>query len=271
MTYKNTTTSPAGNQTFQIQKFNHAQFSEITTLTARDGKIWFVGNEVAAKMGYASPKDAVSVHCKGAVNHRLLTTGGNQSTKIIPEQDLYRLIMRSKLETAEDFQDWVCGEVLPSIRETGRYDTKQTARPASLPESVDALMIAVRHAAEILRVSDVSKSQMVHRALELSGLPTGVLPAYVENVRVTFSATDLLKKNSCAIGVRAFNKLLIEAGYLETKTRTASKGKTKEYKSVTEKGLRYGQNDASAQNSRETQPHWFEDTFMELYRIVAGV
>jgi len=40
---------------------------------------------------------------------------------IIPESDLYRLIMKSQLDSAEKFQDWVCEEVLPTIRKTGGY------------------------------------------------------------------------------------------------------------------------------------------------------
>ena len=41
----------------------------------------------------------------------------------IPEKDVYRLIMRSNLPNAEQFQDWVCDEVLPSIRKHGGYLT----------------------------------------------------------------------------------------------------------------------------------------------------
>lgn len=39
----------------------------------------------------------------------------------INEQNLYKLIMRSSQPNAEPFQDWVCGEVLPTIRKTGGY------------------------------------------------------------------------------------------------------------------------------------------------------
>lgn len=44
----------------------------------------------------------------------------------ITEKDVYRLIMRSNLPDAEKFQDWVCDEVLPSIRKHGAYVTPQT-------------------------------------------------------------------------------------------------------------------------------------------------
>ena len=43
----------------------------------------------------------------------------------IPESDLYRLIMRSQLPNAEKFSDWVCEEVLPSIRQTGSYSIEK--------------------------------------------------------------------------------------------------------------------------------------------------
>ena len=39
----------------------------------------------------------------------------------VNEQALYNVIMRSDKPQAEPFQDWVCGEVLPSIRKNGGY------------------------------------------------------------------------------------------------------------------------------------------------------
>ena len=45
----------------------------------------------------------------------------NQLFAFISEQNLYRLVMRSYKPQAEPFQDWVCGEVLPSIRRHGGY------------------------------------------------------------------------------------------------------------------------------------------------------
>ena len=88
-----------------------------------DGEPWFVAKDIADVLGYANPQKAVRDHCKGA-----RPVGVNESftldpqTTIIPERDLYRLIMRSKLPAAERFEDWVVGEVLPAIRKTGRYD-----------------------------------------------------------------------------------------------------------------------------------------------------
>jgi anti-repressor protein len=44
---------------------------------------------------------------------------GNPNHTIIPESDLYRLIIRSKLPAAEQFENWVMEIVLPQIRKTG--------------------------------------------------------------------------------------------------------------------------------------------------------
>lgn len=50
--------------------------------------------------------------------------------QFIPEGEVYRLIMRSKLPEAEKFQDWVCEVVLPSIRKHGAYLTSSAIEKA---------------------------------------------------------------------------------------------------------------------------------------------
>ncbi len=81
----------------------------------------FCGSDVAQALGYSRSADAVRGHTKGSVKHRTLTNGGMQSILFIPESDVYRLIMRSKLSTAEQFEKWVVEVVLPSIRKHGAY------------------------------------------------------------------------------------------------------------------------------------------------------
>lgn len=52
--------------------------------------------------------------------------GRTQEMTFINEQNLYKVIMRSEKPMAEPFQDWVCGEVLPTIRNNGMYATEDT-------------------------------------------------------------------------------------------------------------------------------------------------
>ena len=104
----------------EIQKFYHNEFGELEVLTIED-KYYFPAVECATILNYANPHNAILRHCKGSLKRGALTPGGTQSVKYIPEGDLYRLIIRSKLSSAQRFESWVFDEVLPSIRKHGAY------------------------------------------------------------------------------------------------------------------------------------------------------
>lgn len=98
-----------------LQIFNNEKFGEIRTIT-KDDKTYFAGSDVAKALGYAIPHKAVQTHCKGVLKWNIPTNSGNQDVLFITEGDIYRLIMKSKLPSAEEFERWVMDEVLPSIR-----------------------------------------------------------------------------------------------------------------------------------------------------------
>lgn len=114
----------------ELQIFNNPEFGEIRTIEI-EGKPYFVASDVAAALGYANPRKAVSDHCKGVTKRDTPTSSGVQSMSYIGEGDLYRLIMKSKLPSAEKFESWVMDEVLPSIRSTGYY-----AKPLTTAEQI---------------------------------------------------------------------------------------------------------------------------------------
>lgn len=100
--------------------------NKIRTVTNKDGSVLFVGKDIATALGYERPNDAINAHCKGAVKHRpLKTEGGTQKVRVISEPDVYRLIVKSKLPSAEKFERWVFEEVIPSLRKTGSYSMKE--------------------------------------------------------------------------------------------------------------------------------------------------
>lgn len=109
--------------TSHMEVFNNAQFGDLSVIKANHGKPMFIATEVALALGYKNPHDAIIKFCKKAVlaNHE----NSRQSTKIIPESDLYRLIMKSTLPSAEAFEEWVFERVLPSIRKHGGYTQGQ--------------------------------------------------------------------------------------------------------------------------------------------------
>ncbi|MEM9584782.1 MAG: phage antirepressor KilAC domain-containing protein [Pseudomonadota bacterium] len=110
--------------------FNFGDYGVRTMLIG--GEPYFAGRDVADALGYAKPQNAISTHCRGALKRGTPTSSGVQDITYIPERDLYRLIMRSRLPEAEQFEEWVVSEVLPTIRKTGGYGPINLDSPAQL-------------------------------------------------------------------------------------------------------------------------------------------
>ncbi|MEB7449917.1 phage antirepressor KilAC domain-containing protein [Staphylococcus chromogenes] len=108
----------------ELQVFQNSQFGNLEILTI-EGKEWFPAIKVAELLGYSNPRKAIRDHAKekGVTIRSVLSNGGNQNKKFIDEGNLYRLISRSKLPQAEQFEEWVFDEVLPAIRKHGIYAT----------------------------------------------------------------------------------------------------------------------------------------------------
>ena len=139
----------------EVKIFENADFGAVR-VTEIDGKPYFMANDVARCLGYAEPKNAVSRHCKGALKQSYLTDGGMQEVKLIPEGDVYRLIIRSKLPTAEKFENWVFEEVLPSIRQTGGYGNIDIQ--AVIAESVkQSVSVVIKEVLPMLLKAEMSK------------------------------------------------------------------------------------------------------------------
>lgn len=103
-----------------LRIFKNTEFGELGIMLI-DGKEYFPATQCAKILGYAKPADTIRKHCKGVSKIETPTAGGIQQVNYIPEGDLYRLIVSSKLPAAEKFERWVFDEVLPSIRKTGSY------------------------------------------------------------------------------------------------------------------------------------------------------
>ncbi len=113
-----------------LQIFKNEEFGEIRTTKDEKGNVLFCGTDVAKALGYGQPHKAVERHCKGdGMFHTVIDSlGREQNAKFINEGNVYRLIIKSKLPTAERFERWVFEEVLPSIRKYGGYVTEETLK-----------------------------------------------------------------------------------------------------------------------------------------------
>ena len=131
-------------------------------------------------------------------------------------------------------------------------------------------LIGVKYTSEILRVDEPSKIRMLQVAHNQHGVPTNHLPAYVEDEELKQPISDLLKEHEVGISAIKANNILITAGILEIKHRPSSKGGTKAFKSITEKGQYYGSNAISPRNPKETQPLYYPSKFSELISLLLG-
>lgn len=113
----------------ELKVFENEEFGKVR-VTVNNGKEMFCGSDVAKSLGYVIPSKAVNTHCKGVSKMEVPTNGGKQEMLFITEGDVYRLITKSKLESAEKFEGWVFDEVLPSIRKNGAYMTDDTIEKA---------------------------------------------------------------------------------------------------------------------------------------------
>lgn len=106
----------------ELEIFKNDEFGEVRTLVINE-KPYFCASDIAKVLGYSNTRDAISRHCKGVVKSDIPTNSGIQTVSFIPEGDIYRLIVKSKLPSAEKFEAWVMDEVLPTIRKHGAYMT----------------------------------------------------------------------------------------------------------------------------------------------------
>lgn len=108
-----------------IEIFKDDRFGEVRVTKLNDEPM-FCLSDVCKVLDLQVGATKNRLNEKGITLINTLTNGGKQNLVYINEQNLYKVIMRSDKPQAEPFQDWVCGEVLPSIRKNGMYATEDT-------------------------------------------------------------------------------------------------------------------------------------------------
>ncbi|PRW69032.1 Rha family transcriptional regulator [Pseudomonas fluorescens] len=232
------------------------------------GEPWFIAKDIAEALGYSNTSKAINVHCKAVSTCHTEMGGQVRAVQIIPERDLYRLVMKSKLPAAEQFEEWVVGQVLPTIRKTGSYTGQETNNSKVIGE------LAILECFDrLLKPAPSSKMMMLVQIAANNGLDAKFLPGYAVDAASdaaggssmpTKAITALIKDHAIASTARAFNLALEAHGFLKVLQRKNSKQEMVDFWSVTEKGMAYGKNLTSPQCPRETQPHWYVDRFLDL-------
>lgn len=200
----------------RTQIFNHPLFGEIRVVE-KNGKTFFVGVDVARALEYANPSKAVIDHCKGISKMGIPSSGGIQVTNVIPEGDVYRLIYKAADQSkspeikskAEQFEQWVFDEILPTIRKHGAYMTPEKIEEVLLnPDTIIDLALRLKQVneekAKLAAKIEADKPKVLFaEALETSS-----------NSILIGELAKLLKQNGVEIGQNRLFERLRQEGYL---------------------------------------------------------
>ena len=193
----------------ELQIFDNNEFGEVR-MAEIDGKPHFVATDVAIALGYSTPRDAISRHCKGVVKHDTPTLGGIQQLSYISEGDVYRLIIRSKLPSAEKFERWIFDEVIPSVRKNGGYISGQeNLTDDELLEK--AIIVAQKKIAERDKQIQALETEVVEMNNTISEMQPKV--NYVDLIlksKSTVLVTQIAQ--DYGMSAKSFNKVLKDLG-----------------------------------------------------------
>ena len=157
-----------------IQIFENAQFGQIRTSISASGEPLFCLADVCKALDLGNPSQVKTrLRKDGVISNEGVSTTTNQYGKtskqvvamnFITEPNLYKCIFQSRKKEAEAFQDWVCGEILPSIRKTGGY---MVAKKDDTPEEIMARALLLAQA-----TIDRQKAQVVEAERKVAQLDT---------------------------------------------------------------------------------------------------
>ena len=191
----------------ELQIFKNEEFGEIRTVEI-EGKPFFCGSDVAKSLGYSEPHKAVARHCRDDGMKRTPiadSLGRVQETVFIPEGDLYRLIVSSKLPTAEKFEHWVFDEVLPSIRKHGLYATDELL---DNPDLIIQMATKLKEEREVRKALEIENKVQSQQIAELQ--PKATYYDLILQCNSLLSMTEIAKDYGKS--AKGMNKLLHELG-----------------------------------------------------------
>ena len=198
----------------QLFKFEN---KDVRTLQI-DGEPWFVGKDVTEILGYSKSRNALARHVTAEDKEVVPVQGdlgGTQEMTVINESGLYSLILSSKLPSAKEFKHWITSEVLPQIRQTGKYAPKPLSREELLAKAVLEADTMIKEQKELI---EQKTKELEEKNNKLEEQKPKVI--FAESVVASDSAilirelAHLIKQNGFEIGEKRLYAWMRERGYI---------------------------------------------------------
>lgn len=212
------------------QIYNHPEFGDVRVVD-NNGDPWFVGRDVAEKLGYKNPLKAIRDHVddEDKRTERIVhPQGGAQDTLFINEGGLYSLTVRSNLPGAKKFTRWLTHDVAISIRKHGLYtlpesDPRAIFTPTYIRQIADRIESLENQVAELKPKADYCEAVLEsdeHLTSELIAKEYGKPAQWLhEKLR------DLKKMYKRGRNWHMYQPYAGE-GYRDSETVTLARGKT---------------------------------------------
>ncbi len=195
----------------ELQVFKNEKFGTVRTIT-ENGRTFFCALDVATALGYAKPRNAITMHCRYALKRGVPHPQSPDKTiemTFIPEGDIYRLAAKSQIPGADEFERWIFDEVLVSVNHHGAYMTPEAIEQALLnPDTIIKLATTLKEERE-QRIALAAKIKEDAPATNL-----GYAVTAADDSILVREMAKILRQNGYNTGEQRFYETLRNEGFL---------------------------------------------------------
>ena len=216
----------------QIQLFTNSVFGEVRAIKIED-KVWFVGRDTVKSLGYETATTSYTYYINKFVKEKYkmkmnnydlqlfgMTDAGRKGEILINQYGIIQLVMNSSMEEAEQFQDWILEEVIPSILATGEYKhNKKEEKQKFNPLQECALIVFGEDSSDVEKVNalnNLHKISIMQGERMICDDSMITIPQIREMVYKHYGEELDEKGAIISDGFIEFNRYMKYAGYLHT-------------------------------------------------------